>query len=170
MKKQRKISRLLVTGVLAAVSFSAVAAAADASYHPIVNFGSGKCAGLHPSEYFNNGASVVLQTCNGQPEQQWAVDPLGNDYYRLVNGRSGKCMDVRDGVNANGTQVQQWECTDTRGMNWHVAFMPATVPTRVQSMIGGRCLDVRNGSVQDGAIIQIYRCTDNNSAQAWSIN
>ncbi len=172
MKHHRKIAGLLVAGALSAISVVAAEAPAYAAgaYHPIVNYGSGKCAGLSPLDYYSNGARVVQQTCNGQPEQQWAPIPLGSRYYRFVNARSGMCMDVRNGKSADRTPVQQWTCTNTPGMSWYVASIPAIVPTQVRSKIAGKCLDVRGGSLQDGAAIQIYRCTSNNSAQSWTIN
>ena len=81
------------------------------------------------------------------------------------------CMDVRNGVNADWTQVQQWTCTNTPGMSWYIAGgIPTSLPERVVSKIGGRCLDVRGGAFQDGAIIQIYHCTNGNAAQAWLVN
>ena len=171
MKSQRRIVGLLLVGAMSAAGFVAVglpASAANGAYRTIVNSGSQKCAGLNPFEYFNNGASVVQQTCNGQPEQNWAPVYLGGGNYQMVNQRSGMCLDVRDGVNADATQVQQWTCTNTPGMSWQVpGNFPKLTRGMVVSKIGSRCLDVRAGSLEDGAIIQIYHCTFSNNAQLW---
>ena len=169
MKTHRRIAALVtVAGTLAAVG--AAGAPAYASYYQIANYGSGKCAGIRPFEYYNNGATVVQQTCNGSPEQAWSDVPIGGGYHRFLNGRSGKCMDIRDGRNANRTPVQQWDCTNYWGMAW-LATVPSYVPIPIKSGKGGRCLDVSGGSLQDGAVIQIYDCARNNdnTAQLWTI-
>ncbi len=167
MKTHRRIAALLaVAGTLIAVA--ATAAPAHATYRQIANYGSGMCAGIRSFEYYYNGATVVQQPCNGSPEQLWSNVPLGSGLHRFVNGRSGKCMDIRDGVNADRTVVQQWDCTNYNGMSWS-ATVPSFVPLPIKSARGGRCLDVRGGSLQDGAVIQIYRCTSNNPAQLWTI-
>lgn len=167
MKTHRRIAALLtVAGTLAIVGTTS--APAHASYYQIANYGSGLCAGIRSWELYNNGATVVQQRCTGAPEQLWADVPLGGGYHRFVNGRSGMCMDVRDGQNADWTPVQQWACANYNGMSW-LATVPSWVPTQIKSGRGGRCLDVRGGSLQEGAVIQIYHCTSNNPAQLWTI-
>ncbi|MEU4213344.1 RICIN domain-containing protein [Streptomyces sp. NPDC026206] len=174
MNKRHSVAGVLLAVAVSGTAFSATgqpAQAAGPNYFAIVNYGSGKCAGLSPAEYENNGARVIQQTCNGQPEQQWAPVALGGGNYQWLNARSGKCMDVTDGRNADRTPIQQWDCTNTSGMSWNVAgAIPTPLPVRVVSKIGGRCLDVAAGSWEDGARIQTYRCTSGNTAQAWLIH
>jgi hypothetical protein len=165
----------MFAGLLAAAALLAFEAPAYADYYEIRNYGSGQCAGLNWWEYFANGAPVVQLTCNGSPEQLWSAVPVGDGYYMFVNGRSGKCMDVRDGKNADWTPVQQWECTNTNGMKWKTT-VPAYTPQWMTTRLGvntprlehGRCLDVRGGSLEEGAAIQIYHCTSNNTAQVFT--
>jgi|SoiMethySBSTD1v2_1073268.scaffolds.fasta_scaffold1019996_2 hypothetical protein len=165
----------LLIGLLAAGSLLAFGAPAYADYYEIRNFGSEMCAGLNSWELYSNGAPIVQHTCNGSPEQLWSAVPVGSDYYMFVNLRSGKCMDVTNGTDANWTPVQQWACTNTNGMKWKTpvpAFTPHWVTTRLGARppyVQGRCLDVRGGSLEEGAQIQIYNCTSNNSAQVWTI-
>jgi hypothetical protein len=166
----------LLGGLLAAGALLAFGAPAYADYYDIRNFGSAMCAGLNWWEYYDNGAPVVQQFCTGSPEQRWSAVPVGDGYYMFVNARSGKCMDVRNGTDANWTPVQQWECTNTKGMKWKTT-VPAYTPQWVTTRLGvttprlehGRCLDVRGGSLEDGAAVQIYRCTSNNTAQVWTV-
>ena len=108
----------LLIGLLAAGSLLAFGAPAYADYYEIRNFGSEMCAGLNSWEFSSNGAPIVQHTCNGSPEQLWSAVPVGSDYYMFVNLRSGKCMDVTNGTDANWTPVQQWACTNTNGMKW----------------------------------------------------
>lgn len=173
--KQRRIASVLLAGALTTVSFAAAEAPANAGEYLIKNYGSEMCAAVRGFESRNNGATVVQLPCEAdswweQRQREWLPQRLSGDSYRFVNLYSGKCLDVRDGVNADWTPVQQWECTSTPGMSWKVpGGIPAIVPTHVTSAIGGRCLDVRAGSLQEGAIIQIFHCTLNNPAQAWTI-
>jgi hypothetical protein len=153
------------------VSFIAADAPANAALY-IKNYGSGMCAGVRGFESHDNGAAIVQQPCNGSYTQRWIPLGFDSDYRRFMNADSGgRCLDVRDGVNADWTPVQLWACTVTPGMYWKVPAggLPAIVPAQLKSAIGGRCLDVRGGSLQEGAVIQIYHCTLNNPAQAWTL-
>jgi hypothetical protein len=174
MNYRFRVSGFLLAGVLSGTAVLVTgqpAQAAVPNYFAFTNYGSGKCAGLSTADYYDNGARVIQQTCNGQPEQQWAPVGLGSGNYQWVNARSGKCMDVTDGKNADRTPIQQWNCTNTIGMSWHVyGPIPTPLPAQVVSRIGGRCLDVAGGSGQDGAAIQTYHCTSGNTAQAWVIH
>lgn len=177
MKRQPLLAGLLATGALLVFG-----APAYADQYEIRNFGSGMCAGLNSWEYFDNGAPVVQLTCDGSPEQLWAAVPVGDGYYMFVNARSGKCMDVRDGKNADWTPVQQWACTNTNGMKWRATVSPIPQWQWVTTRLGvtrpaapgdrGRCLDVRSGSLEERAAIQIYQCsswTSYNTAQIFAL-
>ena len=62
-----------------------------------------------------NGAVVDLQTCNGQPNQMWTVNDLGNNLFHLqpVNGISlNKCLDNASGSTANGNKIEIWDCNN----------------------------------------------------------
>jgi len=172
MNTQRKLAGLLALGAMsAAIAIGAPAYAAPAGTFPITNYGSAKCIGTQPGDVDSLGASIFQQTCTGGAAQQWTFDYVGDGYYHLVNAASHQCLDVRDGVNADWTQVQQWACTGTSSMAWKPAGpVPAYYPTQLKSKIGGRCLDVRYGSLADGAVIQIYHCTAYNTAQAWTFH
>ena len=79
-------------------------------------------------------------------------------------------MDVRDGINADRTVVQQWSCDiRARSMRWQLFTLVPNRFFKFISAIGSRCLDVAGGSLQPGARIQIYSCTqtNTNTAQIW---
>ena len=165
MNRRRRLAGLVVAATLAALTFSAPA---HAQYRQIQNVGSGLCAGFNWWEWDYNGATLVQLPCDGEAHQQWAAVPVGSGYIRFVNRGSGKCMDVRDGINRDWTPVQQWECQYVAGQYWR-ATVPSPHPTRIYSRLGGRCLDVRYGSLQVGEVIQIFHCTPDNLAQLWRI-
>jgi len=183
MKVRSKILKMLLVGALAAASLNVVVgggaqAANVAASDPlpslvrIVNFGSNKCAEVNQfGDPSVNGERVVQRTCDSSPEQIWAtvrVNLSGNDY-RFVNRVSGKCLDVKDGTNADRTPIQQWDCRGGPSMTWRINPGSFSGVHQVISRTGSRCLDVANGSVDDGAQIQIYRCSGfGNAAQVWS--
>jgi hypothetical protein len=79
-------------------------------------------------------------------------------------------MDVRNGVNADRTVVQQWACDlHHPSKRWQPSTLVPDRFFKFISEIGSRCLDVAGGSLQPGAQIQIYRCTQSNTntAQIW---
>jgi hypothetical protein len=143
-------------------------AQASTGYYEISNLGSGKCAEVDRfGAPYSNGGLVVQRTCDRNDVQLWS--PGGAGPYMFVNRASGLCMDVRNGINADATPVQQWACTGTTSMKWNISPNSFTGVHQITSQIGGRCLDVRSGSGADGAQIQIYHCTGfGNSAQVWS--
>jgi hypothetical protein len=147
-------------------------------FFKIVNSGSGKCLERNGDGF---GEPILQQDCIEDP-----VDPRFNNQVwvqskaRETNGLmryqiasllpANVCLDVRDGVNADRTVVQQWGCDlhhPSKRWEFHV-LVPNTV-FKLRSEIGRRCLDVAGGSLEPGAQIQIFRCTEDNSntAQIW---
>lgn len=53
-----------------------------------------------------NGAAVTLQPCTGADSQKWTF--TGG----VVQVFGSKCLDVTDGVNADGTKLQIWDCNN----------------------------------------------------------
>jgi hypothetical protein len=76
-----------------------------------------------------------------------------------VVGLAGKCLDVRGGANADGTQVQLHTCNGSTAQNW----------TRDGGTLRalGKCLDVAGAATADGTKIQLYTC-NTTSAQTWT--
>jgi hypothetical protein len=157
-------------GVLAGGLAMPTAASASTASGTIANWGSGLCLDVgHYGNLYENGVRIQQWGCGTDSRQVWhlnlAVNPnnlkLG---YEIVNGASGKCLDVTNGKDADRTPVQQWDC------RYHFAasqfwYAEPSVPGRIVSAIGGRCLEVAGGSLVEGAYLQTYHCTSNNPAQ-----
>lgn len=60
------------------------------------------------------GTKVVVQRCTGSAAQRWSAGPNRS----LVNGASGRCLDVTERSPANGTPLQLWECTGVPNQQW----------------------------------------------------
>jgi hypothetical protein len=59
------------------------------------------------------GTLVQLFDCNGTAAQVWIYQ-----FFKLINPRSGKCLDVGNG--APGTQATIQTCTGNRGQSWEI--------------------------------------------------
>ncbi|MET8838110.1 lectin [Micromonospora sp. NPDC004540] len=77
-----------------------------------------------------------------------------------VRGLAGKCLDVRGGATADGTQVQLYTCNGSAAQTWTV-----TPNSTVRAL--GKCLDVSGGGSADGTKIQLWTC-NGTGAQNWS--
>ena len=64
---------------------------------------SGICLTAEGTE---NGASVDIQPCHALANQAWLFT---GGTVNIFN--STKCLDVKDGADADGTLIQLWDCT-----------------------------------------------------------
>ncbi|MGC4808452.1 PQQ-dependent sugar dehydrogenase [Micromonospora sp. DT233] len=78
-----------------------------------------------------------------------------------IRGLAGKCLDVRGGASADGTQVQIYGCNGTAAQSWTVTSGGGPV----QAL--GKCLDVSGAATADGTKIQLWTC-NGTGAQSWS--
>ena len=91
------------------IALSAFVAAAVAQTPPftgptILETGLDSLTCLTASD-LTNGAAVTVEPCNVQLHQSFVFS--GGAV--TINGT--KCLDVTDGVNADGTKIQIWDCT-----------------------------------------------------------
>ena len=77
-----------------------------------------------------------------------------------IKGLAGKCLDVRNGSSADGTQIQLYTCNGSTAQAWTV-----TPNGPVKAL--GKCLDVSGGGNANGTKIQLYAC-NGTGAQNWS--
>jgi len=77
-----------------------------------------------------------------------------------IKGLAGKCLDVRNGSSADGTQIQILTCNASAGQQW-------TVNSDSTLRALGKCLDVNGGSTANGAKIQLWSCNGGNP-QKWA--
>ncbi|WP_432036785.1 ricin-type beta-trefoil lectin domain protein [Streptomyces cucumeris] len=86
-----------------------------------------------------------------------AVPPQGK-----VTGLGGKCLDVRAGNPANGTQIQLYRCNGSATQSW-ILDRDGTFRAL------GKCLDNADNATADGNRIQLRDC-DGGPSQRWSVN
>ncbi|MEV0897224.1 ThuA domain-containing protein [Actinoplanes sp. NPDC049802] len=76
-----------------------------------------------------------------------------------IVGIGGKCLDVRNGSSADGTQVQIASCSGVAGQQWTV-----TPGSTVKAL--NKCLDVSGNSTANGARVQLWTC-NGGANQVW---
>ncbi|MFI6160323.1 MULTISPECIES: endo-1,4-beta-xylanase [Micromonospora] len=80
---------------------------------------------------------------------------------RIVGSQSGRCIDVPNVSQSDGTRVQLYDCHGQSNQQWtYTASKQLTV-------YGSKCLDA-NGS-GNGAAVQIYSC-NGQANQQWNVN
>ncbi|MFG1918693.1 ThuA domain-containing protein [Micromonospora sp. NPDC048898] len=76
-----------------------------------------------------------------------------------IKGLAGKCLDVRGGSSANGTQIQLYTCNGGPAQTWTVSG------STIRAL--GKCLDVNGAATANGTKIQLWTC-NGGGAQNWA--
>ncbi|KAK1227170.1 hypothetical protein PQX77_009804 [Marasmius sp. AFHP31] len=112
-------------------------------------------------------APVVIWDCNLITEQNWTYTPAGttNSVGQPIKLFSGsKCLDVKDGVNADGTKLQIYDCfNQAPNQQW-----VANTDTTFQWAGTNKCIDLTNGSITNGNQLQLSTCDRNNVNQKYN--
>ncbi|MDG4783115.1 ThuA domain-containing protein [Micromonospora sp. WMMD961] len=77
-----------------------------------------------------------------------------------IKGLAGKCLDVRSGGTADGTQIQIYTCNSSAAQTWTV-----TPNSTIKAL--GKCLDVNGSGTANGTKIQLWTC-NGSGAQNWA--
>ncbi|WP_432955076.1 lectin [Micromonospora haikouensis] len=107
----------------------------------------------------NHGTGDDVSFRNVRIKELGGTNPPPTRTGRIV-GLAGKCLDVRNGSSADGTQIQLFTCNGAAGQQWTVG-----TDSTLRSL--GKCLDVNGGSSADGAKVQLWSC-NGGGAQRWA--
>jgi alpha-galactosidase len=105
-----------------------------------------------------------------------SVPSHGTVMFRVAGGTSvnpsgeihavgaGKCLDVPNLSQTNGTQLQIWTCNNGSNQLW------TTTPSRQLTVYGGaKCLDAFNNQTAPGTKVEIWDC-NGGANQQWQLN
>ncbi|KAK1233369.1 hypothetical protein PQX77_003478 [Marasmius sp. AFHP31] len=116
------------------------------------------------------GASVVIHGCNTGDASNyiWEYDTSIRvpDNRQIKLSGTDLCVDVKDGINADGTKLQLWTCTEgNSNQDW------AQRGGNLWQWVGTtKCIDLTNGVTSDGNPIQVWNCDDGNlNNQGWRL-
>ena len=104
--------------------------------------------------YFSkyNGSPVVIGDCSG-PDTTW----FGLDDTLFAYDGS-MCLDVTDGVDANGVKLQLWECAGSRGANLNQSWDWKWPDYHMIWTNHTRCVDLPDGNTETGNQAQMWDC------------
>jgi hypothetical protein len=112
-----------------------------------------------------NGANLVLGDC----ETEAAVWKYSDVNGKVKNGK--QCIDVRDGVEVDGTLAQTWDCAVCNDHQSFDFISPSNNSIfQVQWTFADYCLDLHEGKGEAGATIQIWNCLEYNDNQKWIVD
>ncbi|HMH51138.1 MAG TPA: ricin-type beta-trefoil lectin domain protein [Candidatus Acidoferrum sp.] len=136
---------------------------------PIVGL-VGKCLDVDLANKTPSGnARAIIRACNGSANQNWSYQSAKG---QVVNGGTGLCLNVEQGLAANLSAVIAYQCSISPQPNeaWSVAAVPRSGATSYQfkGKGSGRCLNVPNAKRDDGTGLIIFDCVgaDNDT---WSL-
>ena len=130
--------------------------AATAPTGPIVSgYRQAKCIDDR-GDSARNDNPVVMWTCNGSPEQSWAIKPDGTIQI------NGKCMDIYRDRKTNKAPVELFTCTGGANQQWKAHNGALVNP------VSGKCLDDPRFNVTNGTQLEIYTCNGGRNQQ-WKL-
>jgi endo-1,4-beta-xylanase len=82
---------------------------------------------------------------------------------RIVGSQSGRCIDVPNSTQTNGTQVQLYDCNDAAGQGW------TYTSSKQLQVYGNKCLDANGKGTTSGTTVIIWDCNGQTNQQ-WNVN
>src|SRR5262249_19645109 len=87
-------------------------------------------------------------------------------YFLVVSQNSGKCLDLQDGSQADGTPIIQWTCHGGGNPQWR-PMLRGRGFCGVSVAQTGKCLAVKDASLDNGADIVQMPCGGYKGSQLW---
>jgi hypothetical protein len=122
------------------------------------------------SDYGYAGGQIGYATSQGETAQfdnlSITPGPGGSDGGTsgpITGVGSGRCVDVPNQSQANGTKVELWDCNGGSNQQW---TSTAAGELRVY---GGVCLDAAGQGTSPGTAVEIYAC-NGGANQKWTLN
>ncbi|MBB5866760.1 endo-1,4-beta-xylanase [Allocatelliglobosispora scoriae] len=97
----------------------------------------------------------------GSPSPAPSSSPTTGTTNRIVGTQSGRCIDVPNSSQTNGTRVQLYDCHTQPNQRW------TYTASRQLQVYGTMCLDAAGSG--NGSAVQIYSC-NGQSNQQWNVN
>ena len=98
-------------------------------------------------------ADTFIWDTNSNDTQKWVIEPAGS-YYKIINAQTGLALDVKGGVAASGTQVQQYTYNGTSAQMWQ--FLDAGNGNYYIRSALGYYLDLYGTITDNGQKLYVY--------------
>ncbi|CAK5270091.1 unnamed protein product [Mycena citricolor] len=116
-----------------------------------------------------DGAALVIDNCdtvNSPASQEWSFSPFTrqNSGPQPIKVFGNKCIDVTNGVKANGTKLQIWTCAAGNTNQQWISATDSTLRLNGTNM----CIDLTDGNGTPGTQLQLWTCAFRNTNQQWT--
>jgi hypothetical protein len=115
---------------------------------------------LCPSPADSTGISRSQTKCPYVPPGGTTTPPSGG---QIVGAASGRCLDVPNASQTNGTQAQLWDCSGNGNQKW------ARTDTGELRVYGTKCLDAEGAGTSPGTRVIVWDCNGGQN-QRWNVN
>ncbi|MBV1856730.1 RICIN domain-containing protein, partial [Catellatospora tritici] len=122
--------------------------------------GGAKAAYTSVLNALNSANPQPSSTASPSPAPSSSPPPSGGAS-RIVGAQSGRCIDVPNSSQSNGTRVQLYDCHGLTNQQW------TYTASKQLKVYGSMCLDAAGSG--NGSAVQIYSC-NNQSNQQWNVN
>ncbi|BBH68449.1 beta-xylanase [Actinoplanes sp. OR16] len=133
-----------------------------ASENPLLFDGNGNKKAAYTSvlNALNGATPNPSQSGSASPSPSSSSTPPAGQG-RIVGSQSGRCVDVPNASQNNGTRVQLYDCNGQANQQWTLTS------SRQLTVYGTRCLDAAGSA--NGSAVQIYTC-NGQANQQWNVN
>jgi len=109
------------------------------------------------------------------PEQVWQLIPVEEEWFAIKNRKSGLFICVRDGSNADGAEIMQWEQKDgDDGFEQHWKFVPVrdrgSNAVQIVNRKTNKLLSLEKESDSEGVKIRQLGPLENAKSQQWILS
>jgi serine protease AprX len=80
-----------------------------------------------------------------------------------ISGYAGKCVDVLNRWDTNGTPIQLYDCNNTQAQYWALASDGTAKAV-------GKCMDLVGGATAHGTKVHLWDCIPGQPTQQWRVN
>lgn len=104
----------------------------------------------------DDGIRVIQHGYNSTPNQSWRIQLAGGPGggYHIINQKTGKLLDVKEGSLDSGAIVFQWHNNGTPNQRWDLVDV-GNGDSKIVNRKSGKVLDIENGvMVNNGVAIQ----------------
>ncbi|WP_442930493.1 RICIN domain-containing protein [Micromonospora sp. NBC_00421] len=129
-------------------------AGVNANYYQLKNPDSGLCLTLYNGNTIDGAPLVVMPCTQGGKPMSWAFS-AGNAGTLSSQADPQRCVDVLNGVTANGTSVLDWTCGST---NPNQQWTLTNGGRLLSGLSGGWCLSIYGNSPTPGTIVVLMSC------------
>jgi endo-1,4-beta-xylanase len=121
--------------------------------------GNKKAAYTSVLNALNAAGPITTTSPTVSPSTTTSPPPAGGG--RIVGAQSGRCIDVPNASQNNGTRVQLYDCNGQTNQAWTLTS------SKQLTVYGSKCLDAAGSG--NGSAVQIYSC-NGQANQQWNVN